>query len=531
MSARTVTGSGTLLRFLLRRERRALPLWLAGMGFMVGYQSVGSQQFYDSPEKLAQLQVTLGGNAALVALSGPKELLQTIGGEVTFEIFTYVAIVVALMNMFIIGRNTRADEESGRAELIRSARVGRRAPLAAALTLAGVSNVAVALVVGAAAALTGLPVTGSVVLGLGSAGVGLFFAGLTAVAVQVFDHPRAAYGAVGAALGAAFILRAAGDAGTTILSWLSPIGWGQRMLPFVEDRWWPLAIPVVASALLTILAVALLDRRDFGAGLIPTRPGPATASWALTTPFGLAWRLQRGTFVGWAIGLFALGLALGSFVESIEQFVEDNPQLADFLAGGGEGIVNSYLAFAMLMLALVASGYGISATLRARAEEAGGRAEPILATRTSRSTWLASHVTISIVGTTVIMLAAGLGVGLPYAATSSDASQIPRMLGVALVYAPAACAVVAVAVLGFGTVPRLAAALGWSVLAVCVFVTLFGDVVDLPEWLRRISPFTHTPQAPLQQITAAPLIALLAVVAVLMLGGFVGLRQRDIGKA
>ena len=64
----------------------------------------------------------MGGNSAVVAFSGPTQLLATIGGEVVFEIFSYVAIVVALMNMFLVGRHTRTDEETGRAELVRSAR-------------------------------------------------------------------------------------------------------------------------------------------------------------------------------------------------------------------------------------------------------------------------------------------------------------------------------------------------------------------------------------------------------------------------
>ena len=103
-------GTPALLRFMLRRERKGLPWWLLGVGFLVAYQSVGSQSLYGTPEKLAQLRQTLGGNPAMVAMSGPGELLDTIGGEVVFEIFAHVAIVVALMNMFLVGRHTRADE-------------------------------------------------------------------------------------------------------------------------------------------------------------------------------------------------------------------------------------------------------------------------------------------------------------------------------------------------------------------------------------------------------------------------------------
>jgi ABC-2 type transport system permease protein len=526
----TVAGTGALLRFMLRRERRTLPWWMLA-GVLFGVQSIGSQANYDSPEKLAQLQVTLGGNPALVALSGPKELLQTIGGEATFEAFLYVAIIVALMNMILIGRNTRADEETGRAELLRSARVGRRAPLAAALALAGLSNVAIGVVLFAAAAGTGLPVTGSVVLALAAAGVGVFFAGVASVAVQVFDHPRAAYGAVGLVLGASFVLRAAGDAGTTVLSWLSPIGWAQRTLPFVENRLWPLLLHVAAAAALVVLAVALLDRRDFGAGLVASRPGPANASRSLGTPLGLAWRLQGGTFIGWALGLFVLGIALGSFTESIEQFVADNPDLAAMLSGGAESIVNGYLALSAMLLALTAAGYGVSATLRARAEESSGRAEPILATRTSRSGWLGSHATISMVGTVLVIAAAGIGLGLGYGPMISDYGQIPRLAGVALVYAPATCAIVGLAVLGVGAAPRLGPILAWAALGLCSFLALFGDLVDTPEWLFRVSPFTHTPQFPAVPLTATPLIVITAVVAALLAGGFLGLRRRDVGRS
>ena len=58
-------------------------------GFLVLYQSMRSQSLYNTPEELAQLRETLGANAAVVAMSGPKELLDTIGGEVVFEIFAY----------------------------------------------------------------------------------------------------------------------------------------------------------------------------------------------------------------------------------------------------------------------------------------------------------------------------------------------------------------------------------------------------------------------------------------------------------
>jgi polyether ionophore transport system permease protein len=523
----TTSGTGVLLRFLLRLDRFRLPWWLLGAGLLVGYQSAGSQSLYDTPEDLAKLRETLGGNAAVVAMSGPTQLLATIGGEVVFEIFSYVAIVVALMSMFLVGRHTRTDEETGRAELVRSARVGRRAPLAAALGLAGLANLAVAVVVFAAAAGTGLPAGGSVLLGLAVAGVGLTFA---AVAVQVFENARAAYGAVAAVIGASWVLRAAGDAGDGTLSWLSPIGWGQRTFPYAGDRWWPLLLPLAATALLVAAAVALLDRRDFAAGLRPPRPGRASASPALGSPPGLAWRLQRGSVIGWAIGLFLLGAAYGSFADSFDDFVADYPEIAEYL-GGTANVVNSGLALTMLMCALLAAAFGVASAMRARAEETSGRAEPVLATATSRSAWLGSHLTVALVGSVVVLVAAGFGEGLTYGMSISDAGQIPRLIGVALVYLPAVWLVTALAVVGFGWLPRIAAVVAWTAVGYCAIVALFGDSFELPAWFQQASPFTHTPEAPFEGVTAAPLLIIGALVVLLLAGGLAGFRRRDLASS
>ena len=523
----TTAGTGALVRFMLRRERFALPWWLLGTGLLLGYQSAGSQAFYDTPEKLARLRETMGGNAGVVALSGPVELLETIGGEVVFEIFSYVAVVVVLMNMFLIGRHTRVDEETGRAELVRSSPVGRHAPLAAALSLAVLANLAVALVVFAAAAGTGLPVDGSALLAAATAAIGIMFAALAAVAAQVFENPRSVYGAVGLVLGTSFVLRAIGDVSNGAMSWLSPIGWGQRTFPYSQDRWWPVLLPLAAAALLIPLAVALLDRRDFGAGLLPYRAGPATASRGLGSPTGLAWRLQRGSLIGWGAGVALLAAAYGSVGTSMEQFVADNPEIANFFPGGAADVVNSYLAFTILFCALGATAFGIASALRARAEETSGRAEPVLATATSRPAWLGSHVGVALAGSTLVLLGAGLGEGLVYGLAISDPGQIPRLTGAALVWAPAVWLLVAIAVLGLGWLPRVAAIVAWTALGYCTIVALFAESFDLPSWFASASPFRHSPESPFEPVTAAPLLTITAIAVVIMVTGFAGFRRRD----
>ena len=527
MSARA--GTGVLVRFMLRQERRRLPWWLLGTGLLLGVQSVSSQDLYDTPEALAELRQTTTGNAAIIAMGGPERLLDTLGGEVVFEIFWFLAVVVGLMNMFLVGRHTRTDEETGRGELIRSTRVGRQAPLVAALYVAGLADITAALVVFVAAAGTGLPVRGSLLLAAATAGVGITFAALTAVAAQVFENPRSVYGAVGAAIGAAFVLRAAGDVGNPVWSWTSPIGWGQRTFPYAGDRWWPLLLPLAASAVLIVLALSLLSRRDFGEGLLPYRRGRATASWALGSPLGLAWRLQRGSIIGWAIGLLVLGVAYGSVTNAIQEYVADNPEIADFLPGGAADIVDSYLALTILVTALITSASAVAAAMRARHEETSGRAEPVLATKTSRVSWLAGHITVVLAGSAMGLAAAGFGQGLSYGIAISDPGQIPRLTALALVQLPAVWLIAAVAVLGIGWLPRAAAPVAWAAVGYCAVIALFADSFDLPAWTRQASPFIHTPQAPLEAVTATPLLVIGGLAATLLTAGLLGLRRRDFG--
>jgi ABC-2 type transport system permease protein len=112
----------------------------------------------------------------------------------------------------------------------------------------------------------------------------------------------------------------------------------------------------------------------------------------------------------------------------------------------------------------------------------------------------------------------------------SDAGQIPRLIGVALVYLPAVWLVVAVAVVGFGWLPRVSAVVAWTAVGYCAIVALFGDSFELPGWVQQASPFTHTPEAPFEAVTAAPLLAIGAIVVLLLAGGLAGFRRRDVAS-
>ncbi|MCZ2839152.1 ABC transporter permease [Modestobacter sp. VKM Ac-2985] len=528
----TLVGAGVLFRFALRRDRLRLPVWLLAGGALVATQSTSNQTFYRTPESLAAYRASAGSNAASIAFSGPPVGLDTVAGTVAFEISSTLVLLTVLMAMFTTVRHTRADEESGRTELLRSTQVGRHAPLAAATLLSVLACGAMAVAIAAGAALTGLAVPGSVLLGAGTASVGLVFVGVTAVCAQLTGVTRGVYGLVGGLLGVAFVVRAVGDVTGNGLSWASPIGWAQATHPWSADRWWPLLLTLAATPLLLLTARRLLDRRDLGAGLLQPRPGAATAPRALSSPLGLAWRLHRAALLAWAMGVALLGFVYGGLAESVETLIGDNPDAQVFLgASSTADLVDAYLGVTFRVTALLVAGYAVSATCRARAEETSGRAEPVLTAGVSRTRWLGSHLTVALAGATTLLALGGLATGISRALVTGDAADVLRLTGAALAHAPGVWVVAGLAAALIGAAPSAAVPAAWSVFGLLLVVTMFAEPFDWPGWISDLSPFAQTPAVPAEAWAVAPLLVLGTLAGVLVAVGLAAFRRRDIETA
>lgn len=529
-----LAGTGALLRFLLRRDRVRLPVWLAGIGVFNAGSAASFQQNYPTAADRQTVAETLATPAAL-AMTGPRRYLEvpelSLGAMHAHEMIGYLALVAGLMSVLLVVRHTRSEEEAGRAELVRASVVGRHAHLTAALLGALVANVALALVVAASLLASGLPdLTGSGALLLGAAtgGAGLVFAAVAAVTAQITEHPRAATGMALAVVGGAFALRAVGDAGTEALSWLSPIGWAQRTYPFVDDQWWPLLPAVALAALLSGTAFLLSTRRDVGAGLRPPRVGRATGSGALTTPFGFAVRLHRGLLAGFAAGGVLLAAMYGSILGEVERMVAEIAALGDLIAEvGGDTVLDSFASMIMIVVTSLSTVYVVLAALRPRAEENSGRAEPVLATGLSRTRWAGSHLLVALLGGTLVQVLSGLAFAATGAASAGDAELLPRLVAASVAYVPALWVAGGVAAALYGWSLR-AAPLAWLVPVYAFVVGYLGELFGFPEWMNNLSPLGHVPRLPAAEFEPVPLVVLTVFAIGLTALGLVGLRRRNL---
>ena len=525
-----LTGTAALARFILRRDRIRIAVWIVAIVILAALTAVGVKALFPTQAALDQTAAVTQHNAAAIAFNGPAQGLNTVGGQVAFQFGAGGMVLVALMSIFMVGRLTRGEEEGGRLELIRSLPVGIHAnTLAAGLTVAAM-NAVVGVLTAAVLIAQGLPATGSVVFGVSYILLGLFFSGVALVLAQVTENTRVVYGGAGVVLGAAYLLRAVGDIGDGTASWFSPIGIAQKARPFAGERWWPFLILVGLTVLLIAVATALAAGRDLGAGLVAARPGRPAAAPSLGHPLGLAVRLQRASLLGWGAGVLVIGIAYGWIGPTVDNFIGQNKALAEVLAGAGGGsLTDSYFAASFRLMALLATGFAVQSALRVRGEETSMRADPILAAPVSRWSFAASHLTVAFAGSVILLAVAGLATGLTYGVAGGGMQSVPRLVAAALVYAPAMWIMVGLAIGLDGLAPRWVG-VSWAILAACVVIGFLGPVLRVPGWLQDLSPFQRVPQLPGASPSVLPLVVMSAIAAGFTLAGLGGLQRRDIGR-
>jgi len=236
-----LTGTGKLVRLILRRDRVLLPIWtLTFAGLMASIVASFQALFSTAAERQSYADAS-AADPGFTALYGP--LHGSSLGELTVWRAGFYPVLIALIALLTVIRHTRTEEETGRRELLGATVVGRHAGMAAALGVTLAATLVLAALVAAALAGQGLPTGGSLAAGLQLAAAGWVFAAVGAVAAQLTSGAGSARGIAVGVLGGTWLLRVIGDVSglsggaVSWLSWLSPIGWAHKLRPFAGERW------------------------------------------------------------------------------------------------------------------------------------------------------------------------------------------------------------------------------------------------------------------------------------------------------
>jgi ABC-2 type transport system permease protein len=530
-------GMTALIGLALHRDRFRLSAYVVGLAALMAAMLAASAG--SSHQALVE-ETELFASTPALRIFG---VASGVGMGATMMIRGYVllAVLAALLSTLTVVRHTRQNEETGRAELVGAAVVGRYAGLAAAIVVTVGANIVLAVSLGLAGIVTGHSVAGSFTAGAAVGALGIVFAGVAAVTVQLSSTTRGASGLSAAALGLAFVLSGVGNMLGTVdgsglrlesawPAWLSPMGWGQQMRPFGGDHWWPLGLFAVAFVVLVGAASMLVSLRDVGTSIFTERRGHAEAARGLSNPFGLVWRLQRGALLGWAAAMAGFGLVFGAIIDEIKDTGGATAEWYQRM-GGSEQIVDAYGASAVAMAGMAVAIYAVQILLRMRSEESEGRLEPILAAAVSRPRWLIANLLNAALGAAGLLLVFAVSMGLAAGWVLGELpAQLRALLEAGLIQLPAILVIAGAVVALTGLLPRAAGTLSWALLLLSLLLgPLFGAAtLQLPTWVQGISPFTHTPKLPATDFTALPIVGLTVISAVLAAAGLAALRHRNL---
>jgi ABC-2 type transport system permease protein len=533
---------------MLKRETIIGAVWILILVLFSAALAPGMSSMFDVESR--QTFAATFDNPVMIAMMGPVYGANnyTEGAMYSNMMLLWVIITVAVMNIFLVSRHTRADEEKGRAEVVRSLPVGRLANLNATMVTALIENVILGLLMGLGLAATGVQnmgFAGSMLFGAVICFSGLVFAAITALFCQLSSSKGGATGLSFLILGVFYMIRAAGDMqGNEIISCFSPLGLSQRSQVYVENHWWPIFILLVECLVISAIAYKLNSIRDLDQGFIPARPGKREASSFLRSPFGLAFRLLRNTIIIWIIVMFVLGASYGSIIGDINKFVGESPEYlqiigvpADYAAtlsgAAKEAMVQKYfMSFVSSMMALVSLIPLLMAAVKPRNEEKNNRAEHVLSRVVSRIKYMSGYTILAYVMSVLIPLATAFGIYSSTASLTVDANPftLGMLLEANLAYLPALWVMIGVAVLLIGLMPKASGAI-WGYFGFVLFASLTGQLIGLPEWLLSLSPIKHISQVLLVDVNFTPLIILTVIAAVLTAIGFIFYRKRDVVTA
>lgn len=478
-------------RLALSQER----VWLVALpvvtGLMTTLLSPNYGDTYASPEDLARAVASAQVSDTSTFLYGRLSNIAGVVQVATWELggltCLVLSVVVALRSVAL----TRAEEDLGRAELLRSTGAGSIASLVGQ----GLVLVLQCLLLGVGAgvgllALEEADGTDAAAYGAVLASTLLTVACATLVVAQLVPDATA-----GRAVALGFVglmytgngLSASKD--WNWAGWASPFRLRTTVDPGGENSWGPVVIAVTSSIMVLALAGVLTSHRDLGQGLVqlPTRRPP---SLRVGGPLTLAVRLSRNQCLTWA---FLVSLVAGVLVSLGADVVDlarqggiSGGSLGSVLAGDDPG--EAFLRYIGQLAGALAAAQGVSLALRYSGDERSGRLEMVVSTGNRPRRILLSSWLVAALGSGLTLVCATIAAG--YVGRSElDTDMIDAVRLVAGQW-PAALALAAIATALCGAWPR-GHGLAWTPVLVGLGIAQLGGVLDLPERIRDAGPFAQ----------------------------------------
>jgi ABC-2 type transport system permease protein len=522
-------GTLRLTRFILRKDYLSTIIWLVilvGMTVAVGFAFWG---LFSTPEELELFSIFFT-NPAMIAMLG-----QVFGELSTQTLFVasmllYTGMALGMMNIFLVVRNTRGEEEKGRNEVIRSLPVGRLASLSAVMIFAFIVNLVISLLIGFGLFAAGYDLSSSLLYGFAIGIIGLFFAAVAALFSQIFSDAKTAMGISMAIVGILYILRGIGDIAFEPLSYISPLGLMLYTESFAGNVWWPIFVIMAISVSIAAVAFYLNTRRDEGRGLVSARPGKPYGGKLMKSPEGLLLRLLGIGMIVWFVSLLAGGISYGAVMGEMEEFITGIEFFEILFGDIPEGRkAEAFIGMVTSVMVILATIPAISAILKLAGEEKAHRYDNLLSKSVSRTRLMGAHLIYAFALSFVMSFAAMFGMWVATTIVTTDLSiSFMSMFNSFMIYLPAIWIMIGIAALLCGVFPKRANQIAFGYLGLSFYVIYLVPLLQMPTWVKYFSPFGYMPDLLRESVNWWTMAALVAVAIALTAVGFITYRRRDL---
>lgn len=516
--------------FYLKRNKWKMAFWLIGLIALTLVIPQSFANLYPNQKELVPM-FEMFKSPAMEAMLGKAHLSQVnIATMFGYEMQLFTVILVAIMDILFVAKDTRGDEEEGRLEILRALPIGRRSVLMSAVIQQVIVNVLLGVIIAIGLMFTGIAHftnEGAWLYGLSLASAGFMFGMLTLLLAQLARTSSQTVGISISLLLVMYLVRAVGDVSADWLSNIVPLGWIPQTAVYSSNHWWPVICLTLLAILLLVFAWILNGHRDAEAGLLPERAGHDHASRLLKSPLGFQLRLQRTGLIAWAIGMFVLGLSYGSVFGDLDSFFKNNPMLQRMLTGNGHNYAEQFVPILMAIMGMVSTIPVLMALFKIRKEIRIGRTELVLSHALSRTRYFMSFIWIGLLNSVVMVSLAALGMYVGEAASMKHPITFDKIMNAGLVYIPAILVFLGIAVCILGWFEKLSI-LVYLYLGYSFLVIYLGQLLNVKKWMKEITPFGHVPRLPIADMNWTNLFVMLCIAFVLLGIGLYGFRRRNI---
>lgn len=518
-----------------RRTVRSGVMWGALFGVLAGNEALQYHSAFPTRASRTQFAESFGSNAGLTAVTGPARHLDTIGGFVSWRMFSLMLVVAAVWGLLTATRLLRAEEDAGRWELLLSGRTARRQ--ATVQALAGLAAgffalwaVTAALMVAAGLRpQVGFSVWDSVFYATAGTASAAVFLSIGALTSQLAPTRRQANALGAAVLGVAFVIRMVADGGTDLgwLRWASPLGWVENLAPLTDPQPVVLVPVVLLVAATSAAAVVLAGRRDVGVGILTRSSSREPHTRLLDGTAGLTVRLERWVAVSWVAGL-ALAAVVFGLVAQAAAAGEIGDRAVGQVVGEQTSLAAGWIGYELLYLAAILAFAAAGQVSALRGEEADGQLDNLLARPLDRRTWLASRLAFGV----LLVLASGLAIGVGgWLGARQEGIGLGSMLEAGLNTAVPGLVVLGLGTLLYGFVPRLVAPVLYAFVLWSFLVEIIGTSITDAQWFIDTSVLEHLGPVPATSPDWSTIGWLIGLAAVGCLAGLAAFTRRDLEGA